>query len=155
MVSDLKVIGIEGDAQFDAIVKHFTSMGGDVILMDPTYVYGEEMIESAVAHAERAFRLGENRSKTLLTEIIMYSAGERQISKALARMRPKKGQRKMVAVVINVPGDMRLEEIGMTRCDDAVKGTPEKAKAMGLENDMGIPPEELALELVALLDVAK
>lgn len=155
MVTDLEIIGIRGDASFDDMVKHFTSLGGDVVLMDPLYVYGSKQIESAVEHAERSFRMGTNRSKTLLTEIIMYSAGERQISKALSRMKPKAGNNEYVAVVINVPGDLMLDRIGMERDDSIVEGTPEKAEAIGLKNDMNIPCEELALELVALLDLAK
>lgn len=155
MVSDVKIIGIRGACPFDEIVRHFTSMGGDVVLIDPLYVYGKDHVISAVQHAERSFTHKTNRSKTLLTEILMYASGERQISKALTRMRPKKGCEEFVAVVIDIP-DLKLDEISMTRCDEIIDGTPEKAKAMGLDsNGLNIPLEELALELVAMLDIAK
>lgn len=151
---DLSVIGMRGDASFDTIVEHFTSLGGEVVLLDPDYVYGRDMIESAVEHAERAFAHGMNRSKTILTETIIYAASERQISKALSKMRPKKGRTDYVALLIDID-DPKLEEIGMTRDDSLIDGTPEKAERLGLKNNMGIPCEDLALERVALLDLAK
>jgi len=151
---DLSVIGMRGEASFNTIVKHFTSMGGEVVLFDPDYVYGRDMIESAAEHAERAFRHGTNRSKTILTETIIYAASERQISKALSKMRPKNGRTDYVALLIGI-SDPRLDEIGMVRDDSLIEGTPEKAERMGLKNDMGIQYEDLALERVALLDLAK
>ena len=151
---DLSVIGMRGDASFERIVEHFTSLGGEVVLLDPDYVYGRDMIESAAEHAERAFAHGMNRSKTILTETIIYAASERQISKALSKMRPKKGRTDYVALLIDID-DPKLEEIGMIRDDSLIEGTPEKAERLGLKNDMGIPCEDLALERVALLDLAK
>lgn len=151
---DLSVIGMRGGASFSTIVEHFTSMGGEVILFDPDYVYGSDMIEAAAEHAERTFKHGTNRSKTILTETIIYAASERQISKALSKMRPKEGRTDYVALLIGI-SDPRLDEIGMMRDDSLIDGTPEKAKRMGLNNDMGIPCEDLALERVALLDLAK
>ena len=51
----ITVIGVTGDCPFDRAVEHFTSMGGEVILLNPLYVYGERHVLSAVMHAERAF----------------------------------------------------------------------------------------------------
>ncbi|MFA6803729.1 MAG: KEOPS complex subunit Cgi121 [Candidatus Methanomethylophilaceae archaeon] len=155
MVSNLRIVGIRGKCPVKEIVGHFNSMGSDVILMDPSYVYCEEQIFSAVEHAERAFRSGNNRSKTLLTEIIMYTAGERQISKALTKMKPKKDQESYVAVIIDAPEDLRLGDISVERCDEIIAGNPEKSRMMGLDNALNIPCEDLALEMVAMLDLAK
>jgi len=155
MVSNLRIVGIRGKCPVKEIVGHFNSMGSDVILMDPSYVYCEEQIFSAVEHAERAFRSGNNRSKTLLTEIIMYTAGERQISKALVKMKPKKDQESYVAVIIDAPEDLRLGDISVERCDEIIAGNPEKSRMMGLDNALNIPCEDLALEMVAMLDLAK
>ena len=107
-----------------------------------------------IEHAVRAFEHGMNRSKTILTETIIYAASERQISKALSRMKPKEGRMDYVALLIDIP-DPKLDEIGMTRDDSLIEGTPEKAERLGLINEMGIPCEDLALERVALLDLAK
>ena len=74
----VSVMGVRGDCPFDRVVEYITSLGGEVILLNPLYVYGENHILSAVMHAERAFANGTNRSKTFLTETIMYIAGERE-----------------------------------------------------------------------------
>ena len=148
------VLGVTGDCPFEKAVGHFTSMGGEVILLNPLYVYGKDHVLSAVEHAERAFRNGTRRSKTFLTETIMYIAGERQAGRALRKMRASDSGPK-VAVLFDID-DLRLDEIGLTRDDSIVEGTPEKAEAMGLDrHGLDVTYDELALELVAMLDVEK
>lgn len=155
MVADVKVIGLKGDATFDDMVRHFTSLGGEVVIMDPMYVCGKDHVISAVRHAERSFEHGTNRSKTLLTEIILYAAGERQISKAMERMRPKTGCNEFALALLDVPDDMKLSDIGMERDDSILDANDAKAEAIGLDRSFNIPIEDLALEMVALLDLAK
>ena len=155
MVADVKVIGLKGNATFDDMVRHFTSLGGEVVIMDPMYVCGKDHIVSAVKHAERSFEHGTNRSKTLLTEIILYAAGERQISKAMERMRPKPGCREFALALLDVPDDLKLDEIKMERDDSILDANDAKAEAIGLDRSFNIPLEDLALEMVALLDLAK
>ena len=104
----LQVIGMHGNATFEQMVGHFTSMGGDCVLVDPDMVVGRDHLLSAAEHAERAFREGTNRSKTVLTEIILYSAWERQIGKAMTKMKPKEGRNDYVALLIDID-DPRLE----------------------------------------------
>ena len=155
MVADVRVIGLRGDASFDDMVKHFTSLGGEVVIMDPMYVCGKDHIISAVRHAERSFEHGTNRSKTILTEILLYAAGERQISKALEKMKPKAGCREYALALLDVPDDMKLNNIGMGRDDSILDANVNKADALGLDRSFDIPIEDLALEMVALLDLAK
>ena len=155
MVADVRVIGLRGDASFDDMVKHFTSLGGEVVIMDPMYVCGKDHIISAIRHAERSFEHGTNRSKTLLTEILLYAAGERQISKALEKMRPKAGCKEYALALLDVPDDLKLNDIGMERCDSVLDANEAKADALGLDRTFNIPIEDLALEMVALLDLAK
>ena len=155
MVADVRVIGLRGDASFDDMVKHFTSLGGEVVIMDPMYVCGKDHIISAVRHAERSFEHGTNRSKTILTEILLYAAGERQISKALEKMKPKAGCREYALALLDVPDDMKLNDIGMERDDSILDANVNKADALGLDHSFDIPIEDLALEMVALLDLAK
>ena len=152
---DVQVIGIRGGATFERMVEHFTSLGGEVVIMDPMYVCGKDHVISAVMHARRSFEHGTNRSKTLLTEIILYVAGERQISKAMERMRPKQGCKEFALALLDQPDDLKLQDIGMERDDSILSATKEKAERMGLENPFGIPYEDLALENVAMLDLAK
>ena len=152
---DVKVIGLRGKASFDEMVKHFISLGGESVIMDPMYVCGKDHLISAVMHAERSFQHGTNRSKTLLTEIILYAAGERQINKAMERMKPKSGKDEYAAVLLNVPDDLKLDEIGMVRDDSILEANDDKAKLLGFDKSFGIPFEDQALEMVALLDLAK
>ncbi len=149
---ETEIIGLRGNVPFEEIIEHFTLLGGEVVLMNPEFVYGKDMVESAVEHAQRAFTNNTNRSKSIMTEIMVYTACERQISKAMAKMKPTGNE--YVAVVIDVP-DMKLDTLGMERDDSIIDGTPEKAEAMGLINDMGIPCEDIALENIAILDLEK
>ena len=148
---DLKVIGMEGGASFDEIVSHFTSMGGEVVLMNPDKILGKEHVISAAIHAERSFEEGTNRSKTILTEVILYAAWERQISKALSKMRPKDGR--YVALLIDID-DPQLDAIGMVRNDSLIDATPEKAERLGL-NDPFLSFEQQAVENVAMVELLK
>ena len=150
---DFDVIGIRGDTPFETIVSHFTSMGGDIVLLDPDMVAGKDHAMSAALHAERAFREGTNRSKTLPTEIILYCAWERQIGKAMAKMKPKDGRNEYVAVLKDIP-DLELEKIGMVRDDSIMDITPEKIERLGLD-DRFVSPEDLAVERVAMVELQK
>ena len=148
---DLKVIGMEGGASFDEIISHFTSMGGEVVLMNPDKILGKEHVISAAIHAERSFKEGTNRSKTILTEVILYAAWERQISKALSKMKPKNGR--YVALLIDID-DPQLEAIGMVRNDSLIDATPEKAEKLGLK-DPFLSYEQQAVENVAMVELLK
>ncbi|MBO6084312.1 MAG: hypothetical protein J6O90_04465 [Candidatus Methanomethylophilaceae archaeon] len=151
----VSVMGVRGDCPFDRAVEHITSLGGEVILLNPLYVYGENHVLSAVMHAERAFANGTNRSKTFLTETIMYIAGERQAGRALKKMRPGSDSEPRVMVLFDID-DPKLGDLGLERDDSVVEGTPEKAEAMGLDTcGLDVTYDELALELVAMLDIEK
>ena len=119
--------------------------------MNPNKVVGKDHILSAAHHAERSFQEGTNRSKTILTEIILYAAWERQISKALSKMRPEGNE--YVALLIDID-DPRLDEIGMVQDDSLMDATDAKAESLGLLKD-SIPYEEQALENVAMVDLMK
>ena len=150
---DTELIGIRGPVPFEDLVAHFTSLGGDVVLMDPDMVCGREHVMSAVMHAERAFSNGTNRSKTILTEILLYCAWERQIGKALSKMRPKEGRDEYVALLIDVD-DPHLDEIGMVRDDSLYEPTEWKCEKLGLRSCF-LSPVDQALENVAMVDLMK
>lgn len=151
---NVNIIGIKGDTEFDKIIEYFTCLGGDVILLDPGMVCGKDHIISAVLHAERAFRNGTNRSKTILTETILYAAGDRQIGKAMGKMRPKPDSKGMVAVLFDIK-DFDLDKIGMIRDDTLFEASPEKASDLGADLFDGIPCEDSVLEFVASVDLMK
>ena len=148
-----QVIGLRGKAGFSEMIEHFTSLGGDAVIMDPDMVAGKDHILSAAHHAQRAFDEGTNRSKTILTEIILYSAWERQIGKAMKKMRPKEGRDEYVALLIDID-DPRLEDIGMVRDDSLYEATPEKAEKLGLLDPL-VPIEDQAVENVAMVELLK
>lgn len=150
---DTELIGIRGPVPFEDLVAHFTSLGGDVVLMDPDMVCGREHVMSAVMHAERAFSNGTNRSKTILTEILLYCAWERQIGKALSKMKPKEGRDEYVALLIDV-NDPHLDEIGMVRDDSLYEPTEWKCEKLGLRSCF-LSPVDQALENVAMVDLMK
>jgi KEOPS complex subunit Cgi121 len=153
-MANVTVVGIRCGRPFDDIVRHFHDLGGDVILMDPGYICGRDHVLSAVMHAERAFEHGTNRSKALLTETLLYAAGERQISKALAKMRPKDGRKEMVAAVFDVH-DLRLDAIDAVIDNKIIECTKEKLKSLGIAASGNIPPEDLVLEMIATVDIQK
>ena len=148
---DYRVIGMEGSASFDEIVSYFLSVKSEVVLMDPNMVLGKDHIISSAMHAERSFAEGTNRSKTLMTEILLYAAWERQISKALSKMRPKNNT--YVALLIDANDPIILPK-GMVRNDSLIDATPDKAHALGLI-DNGISYEEQAIENVAMVELLK
>lgn len=150
---DTELIGIRGPVPFEDLVAHFTSLGGDVILIDPDMVCGREHVMSAVMHAERAFSNGTNRSKTILTEILLYCAWERQIGKALSKMKPKEGRNEYVALLIDVD-DPHLDEIGIVRDDSLYEPTEWKCEKLGLRSCF-LSPVDQALENVAMVDLMK
>lgn len=149
-----QVIGMRGDATFERMVGHFTSMGGDCVLLDPDMVVGRDHLLSAAEHAERAFREGTNRSKTVLTEIILYAAWERQIGRAMAKMRPKEGRTDYVALLVDID-DPRLDDIGMVRDDSLIDATEEKAARLGLITGGSLGYEDQAVENVAMVELLK
>jgi len=148
-----QLIGMRGKAGFDDIVGHFTSMGGEVVLMDPDAVMGRDHILSAAMHAERAFANGTNRSKTVLTEILLYSAWERQIGKALAKMKPKDGSDEYVALLIDIDNP-ELDAIGMERDDSLIDATDDKARKLGMVKGF-LSYEDQAVENVAMVELLK
>lgn len=148
-----QAIGMRGGAGFEELVAHFTGMGGEVVLLNPDMVCGRDHLLSAAAHAERAFAEGTNRSKTLQTEIILYAAWERQIGRAMERMRPKPGADAYAAVLIDID-DPRLDDVGMLRDDSLLDATPDKAERLGL-TDRFLSPEDQAVENVAMVELLK
>lgn len=147
-----KVMGLRGKASFDKVTKHFVSLGGDVVLMNPDMICGREHVVSSVMHAERAFKEGTNRTKNILSEIILYAAWERQIGKALAKMKPK-GDGRYVAVLIGID-DPRLDAIGLIQDDSLMEPDQFKADMLGLQSCF-LSPEEQAMERVAMVDLMK
>ncbi len=154
-MTDVQVIGLRGDFTFDRAVEHFTGLGGEVVLFDPSVVCGKDHIVSAVKHADRAFAEGTNRAKNVLSEIVLYAACERQIGRALKKMKPKEGATEWVAAVLDVECDLALDRLNAVRDDSLCDASEEKARNLGIEMFPGIRPEDAVLEQVAMVDLLK
>ena len=155
-MNKVEIVGFIGGKKFEDISEYFNSADVDVIVMDSMRVFGRNHVISAMEHAERSFRNGTNRSKTIITEFLLYMAGERQISRALSTMKPKSEQGGIVAVFPNGVSKSVLEGSGMKRDDSVIDGTEEKAKVIGLsKNGLDVSYEDLVLEMVAMADVMK
>jgi len=152
----MKIVGLIGKKEFSEISEYFLSKNVEIIIMDPMHVFGQDHIISAMNHAKRSFVNGTNRSKTIITEFLLYMAGERQISKALDKMRPKTNVHSFVIVFPDDVDDDVLNGIGMERNDNVIDGSEEKAKIMNLnKNGLDVSYNDLALEMVAMVDILK
>ncbi len=154
-MTTLQIVGLRGEFTFREAVDHFTALGGDCILFDPSRVCGKAHIETAFRHAERAFAEGTNRARGILTETILFAACERQIGKALKKMGPRPDSEGMVAAVLDVDGDLHLSDLHATLDDSLCNPSEEKARNLGAELFDGISPEDCVIEQVAMVDLLK
>ncbi|MCH3978087.1 MAG: hypothetical protein LKJ94_01775 [Candidatus Methanomethylophilus sp.] len=148
---EVSVIGLRG-ASFAGAAEWFRSRGLEAVLLEPSMVCGRDHCISAAMHAERAFAEGRNRSRTMATETVMYAAAERQIGKALEKMRPKGNG--MVAVILG-SRDPDISGLGAEEDDSLFAPSEEKARNLGAELFPGVPPEDCVLEAVASVDLMK
>lgn len=154
-MSGIRVIGLRGDFTFDRAMDHFESLGAEVALLDPDAVCGKDHLVSAYMHAEKAFAEGRNRSKKIVTEMILYAAFERQIGRALDAVRPRPGSGAVVAAVIGYDGDLELGKLGAVEDPALLAPSAEKAGRLGVELFEGVSPEDAVLEKVAFVDLMK
>ncbi|MBR2254970.1 MAG: hypothetical protein IJ856_04025 [Candidatus Methanomethylophilaceae archaeon] len=150
---EVTVVGMRGNADFGSITSHFIGLGGECVLLEPSMVCGRGHAEAAAFHALRAMRNGTNRSKDLLTETILFAASDRQIHRAMEKMRPRDLSEGCVAVLYGI-SDPELDAIGMTRDDSLMDADADKASRLGLD-DPYIPYEDQAIEMVAMLELLK
>lgn len=150
----LNIIGIKCGKTPKELVTHFDKVGVEAVLFDSDYICGKDHLLSAYIHAERVFERGTNRSRDLVSEIILYASADRQIGRAIKKMSPKKDRDEFVVLIIGKYDSLRLEDIGAERDDSLIDCTEESAKNMNLKNS-GIPYTELILEHVASVNVMK
>ncbi len=136
----------------------------EIVLLNADLVFGKEHLLSAYEHAKRAFASGTNKSKSMGKELILYAAGERQISKAIDKMGIRDGLRNVAIVLIgkstNAQMSKLLSSLNMKRNDDVILPKEKNLQAFGIsKEEMGTVPKEkrskLVLEKVALVDLLK
>ncbi len=155
--------GVVGDVEtfIEGLRREADRAGLQIQAFDADMVFGEDHLISALKHAERAFQRGTNVASDLMVEVLVYAAGERQISKALEKMGVKEGTEGLVVLALG-EGDMNafLEGTGLIRDDALVEGQPDHLRAYGITEEEleTVSPErvlDLVLERVAMVDALR
>lgn len=134
----------------------------EVQLLRADRILGEDHLQSAILHADRAFAAGRNAAAAWPLEVLRYAAGERQLGKALSFLGLAEGVEGVAAVVRGDAAtlDALAAALGWTRDDRVLAATPTKLDAWRATDAerAAFPPErvaDFALERVALADVAR
>ena len=137
------------------------STGVRVHVVDASRVCGAVHLASALLHARRAHERGRGRARDLKVEVMLYLAGERQISKAIASAGVKRGTK---AVGVAVEGAQKssaraaselFQALALDRDDAVLRASSSKAKALPVAGagKTAAEWENLALEATAFLDL--
>jgi len=135
-------------------------------------VYGKEHLLSAVEHALRSFAQGTNATNSLSLEILLYAAGERQITKAIKKMGIRTGRQKLAFILIDTTQQKRtrktydrsirrlLSMFHLTPDDTVLKGNNATLKLFGITDQelrtvLKGKYGDLILERVAMVDILK
>lgn len=133
----------------------------EIQVLNASFVCGKEHLVSAVEHALRAFKRGENRAESLANELLLYASGERQIKTALEKVGIKNCDVQIAVVII---GECRVEELlndlKLERDDSVLEWSKEALRLFGVGDDEIKAVDEcriqdLILERVALVDLHK
>jgi len=159
----VSVLGAVGRVDnVEAMISHLQNLKpGSGLILDADLVCGKDHLLSAANHAIRAFERGDNASDSLAVETLLYASGERQISKALKKMTAKIGSNEVALVLFDVPSsDKVLKDMGLSRDDDVLDASVEKALKFGISSDeikavSADMVEDLVLERVAFVGMQK
>lgn len=153
---------VEGLAEVDdvdAFVARLDAVGDEfdcaTTAFDARYVAGLRHLEAAVDRANRAFARDDAIADDRSIEILLYAAGRRQISRALA-MGVREGRGPVVVVVDSEGGSGDDEAVAA----DAIRGLLEPSPTLGTERDearirefFGVSDAELAATDASLTDL--
>lgn len=137
------------------------SHGVRVHVVDASRVCGAAHFGSGLMHARRAHDRGRGRARDLKVEFMMYLAGQKQISKAIASAGLKHGTK---AVGLAIEGAHKsadraavelLEALSLKRDDGVLRASAAKAKSLPVAGSGTTASqwEALALEAAAFLDL--
>lgn len=132
--------------------------GVTLLVLDADAVYNARHLESAIAHAERAFQSGQNSAKSLSGEIFLYLTGERQVQRALDVAGLRAGLERAVVVAIGYKGGGAIWDLlDRMRWSKNPAGLGENRVALERYGIRGLNggSEAALLERVALVDLVK
>ena len=152
-------------ADVNDFVTRITDIGDEfdcaIQAFDADYVAGREHLESAVAHANRAFERGENVARDRAVEILLYAAGRRQIDQALT-MGVSEGEQNVVVVVDGEREQSAADAVSELLTPAETLGTPNRDSMFEFfdvsEREVATTTAsftDLVCERVALLEVEK
>jgi KEOPS complex subunit Cgi121 len=135
-------------------------------------LYGKEHLLSAAEHALRSFAQSTNATNSLGLEILLYAAGERQITKAIKKMGVRTGRQKLAFILVDPKNQRRTRKayehaiekllcmFHLTPDETVLEGSLNTLKHFGItEQERRTVPKEkygdLILERVAMVDVLK
>lgn len=143
----------------------------DIILqlVNADRITNEEHLQVASYHAQKAFQQNTATSNSLEIETLLYATGQRQITKALARVGLTPQTKNVAAIIYAPPNITNLSELIQevvsilkgTQSDKVFALTPKKEKDLMQLFEI-IPVElqtaslhELIIERMAMLELAK
>ena len=154
-------IGVAGKLAREKTEAIAARNGIEIVPLESALIFGKDHIESAISHAERAFKSGRNIAKSFGIEITRYASGERQISKALSKMCSKPESCHHVLLIVgDCDAGKIVEELSVGLEKDAIASDGKDARMFGLsEAELSTVAKrrqaDLVIERVALLDLEK
>ncbi len=154
-------VGVRGDVgPVRAFVKRLREvaqgLGLEAQAFDADLVFGAEHLLVAWEHAERAFERGTNVASDRMMEVLLFAAGERQITAALEKLGLKEGQDGAALLIVG-EGDPEplIRKLGLGRDDSLLDGRVEMLPAFGITKEESATVDrdrvfDLVLERVAL-----
>jgi KEOPS complex subunit Cgi121 len=160
------IIGARGkvtdpEAMIQAAREWAAHYRSEILLADADVVFGRDHLESAVSHALRAQTAGTMVSRSVAMESLRYLAAQRQVADAIRVAGIRRGTNRIAVVLFGATTvDSLLALQGWQRDDSVLEARGKSLDVLGItkEEAATVPPDrrqDLALEKVALLDVAK
>ncbi|MBX8631364.1 MAG: hypothetical protein KIY12_05980 [Thermoplasmata archaeon] len=143
------------------IIEEFGRKGLKAQPVRSEMVFGMPHLRSAFLHAARACERGRSRSDDIATEFLVYASCERQISRALEKMKVKGNGGIVMMITPPVPDDELstiLQNLGLERDDSLIEMDGKKvanARSFGIHTDNEHEASESILERIAMLDLTR
>ncbi|MCD6512558.1 MAG: hypothetical protein J7K61_03030 [Thermoplasmata archaeon] len=161
-MDDMAIVGARGSMDIDAAIKELKRYCRICQIFDASVICGKDHVIAAYNHAKRAFENGDNITKSIEMEMLLYVAAKRQINEAI-KFAGAKEKGEYVIFMYGVEQDKAekiVASLGLEVDNAVITPTLEKIKKFGItEKELKTVDKsryaELVLEKMALLDVLK